>query len=36
MQKLNDAGVGKLFPPGTPTATIADYIKDWVKTNRNF
>jgi len=36
MQKLNEAGVGKLFAPGTPTAEIAGYIKDWVKANRNF
>ncbi len=36
MKKLNDAGVGKLFAPGTATAEIADYIKQWVKDNRNF
>lgn len=36
MKKLNDAGVGKLFAPGTPTSAIADYIKQWVKENRNF
>ena len=36
MKKLNDDGVGKLFPPGTPTSEIADYIKQWVKENRNF
>jgi methylmalonyl-CoA mutase C-terminal domain/subunit len=36
MKKLNEAGVGKLFAPGTPTAEIADYIKQWVKDNRNF
>jgi len=36
MKKLNKAGVGKLFAPGTPTAEIADYIKQWVKENRNF
>jgi methylmalonyl-CoA mutase C-terminal domain/subunit len=36
MKKLNEAGVGKLFAPGTPTAEIADYIKQWVKENRNF
>src|SRR5678815_3234502 len=27
MKKLNKLGVGKLFPPGTPTREIADYIK---------
>lgn len=33
---LNESGVGKLFPPGTPTTEIATYIKDWVKENRTF
>ncbi|MEO9021984.1 MAG: cobalamin B12-binding domain-containing protein [Ginsengibacter sp.] len=36
MKALNEMGVGKLFPPGTATSTIADYIKGWVKENRNF
>ena len=36
MKSLNKLGVGKLFPPGTPTSEIADYIKDWVRANRNF
>jgi methylmalonyl-CoA mutase, C-terminal domain len=36
MISLNKLGVGKLFPPGTPTAEIAGYIKDWVKANRPF
>lgn len=36
MKTLNDAGVGKLFAPGTPTTDIAIYIKDWVKENRSF
>ena len=36
MQELNKMGVGKLFPPGTPTAEITGYIKDWVKENRDF
>ncbi len=36
MRELNEMGVGKLFPPGTTTTDIADYIKDWVKANRNF
>ena len=36
MKSLNELGVGKLFPPGTPTAIIADYIKKWVNENRNF
>ena len=36
MNKLNEMGVGKLFPPGTPTGVIADYITGWVKEHRNF
>lgn len=36
MKSLNELGVGKLFPPGTPTTEIAAYIKTWVKENRNF
>ena len=36
MKKLNELGVGKLFPPGTPTKDIADYITGWVKTRREF
>jgi methylmalonyl-CoA mutase C-terminal domain/subunit len=34
--ELNKLGVGELFPPGTPTSQIANYIKDWVKQNRSF
>ena len=36
MIALNELGVGKLFAPGATTAEIAIYIKDWVKTHRNF
>ena len=36
MNTLNKLGVGKLFPPGTPTTEIADYINTWVKQNRDF
>lgn len=36
MKTLNEMGVGKLFPPGTPTGDIADYIRTWVKDNRPF
>ena len=36
MKALNDLGVGKLFPPGTSTVTIADYITEWVRENRKF
>jgi methylmalonyl-CoA mutase C-terminal domain/subunit len=35
-RQLQAAGVGQLFPPGTPTVEIADYIRDWVKKNRDF
>jgi len=36
MKTLNEMGVGKLFPPGTETADIANYIQTWVKENRDF
>jgi methylmalonyl-CoA mutase C-terminal domain/subunit len=36
MQKLNQLGVGKLFPPGTDTSEIVKYIEDWVNKSRNF
>ncbi len=36
MAALNKQGVARLFPPGTPTNTIADYISDWVGKNRSF
>ena len=36
MKSLNALGVGKLFPPGTETADIADYIKGWVAEHRDF
>lgn len=36
MQLLNDKGVGKLFPPGTPTTEIVQYITQWVNEHRNF
>lgn len=35
MLALQQMGVGKLFAPGTDTATIANYIKDQVKLKRN-
>lgn len=34
MKKLNDAGVGRLFPPGTDTGEIVTYITNWVTQNR--
>ena len=36
MKKLSELGVGKLFPPGTDTREIVDYIRGWVKENRDF
>jgi methylmalonyl-CoA mutase C-terminal domain/subunit len=36
MAQLEAQGCGELFPPGTPTAQIAGYIKDWVKEHREF
>jgi methylmalonyl-CoA mutase C-terminal domain/subunit len=36
MQRLRGMGVGKLFPPGTPTAEISGYITEWVASNRSF
>ncbi len=36
MTQLQALGVGKLFAPGATTTEIADYIKDWVASNRNF
>lgn len=36
MKKLQGIGVGGLFPPGTPMASIVDYITNWVTENRNF
>jgi methylmalonyl-CoA mutase C-terminal domain/subunit len=36
MKKLNEIGVGKLFPPGTSTKEIAEYITEYVKAHRKF
>ena len=36
MQQLQQMGVGNLFSPGTPTKQIADYITEWVRSNRPF
>jgi methylmalonyl-CoA mutase C-terminal domain/subunit len=36
IEELTKLGVGKLFTPGTHTHEIAEYIKEWVKTNRSF
>ncbi len=36
IKKLNEIGVGTLFPPGTDTSTIVDYITNYVKEHRNF
>jgi methylmalonyl-CoA mutase C-terminal domain/subunit len=36
MAKLKAIGVGELFPPGTDTKTIVEYITNYVKENRKF
>ena len=36
MRQLQEMGVGQLFPPGTNTSDIAQYITNWVKQNRQF
>ncbi len=36
IEKLQEMGIGKLFTPGTHTSEIAEYIKQWVATNRTF
>jgi methylmalonyl-CoA mutase, C-terminal domain len=36
MNTLQGQGVGKLFPPATPTSEISTYITNWVKENRSF
>ena len=36
MKNLQSLGVGKLFPPGTTTSEIANYITEWVQTHRDF
>ncbi len=35
MAQLNESGVGRLFPPGTPTSEIAAYITAWAEEHRN-
>ena len=32
-ETLMKMGTGKLFPPGTPTEEIVNYIRDWVAAN---
>jgi len=36
MKQLNRIGVGKLFPPGTDTHIVVDYIREEVKMKRKF
>ena len=36
MKKLNEKGVGQLFPPGTDTKQIVEYITSYVKEHRKF
>ncbi len=34
MKKLAEMGIGKLFPPGTDTGEIINYISGWVEKKR--
>ena len=36
MKKLKEQGVGELFPPGTNTKEIVEYITNYVKEHRKF
>lgn len=36
MKKLQEIGVGQLFPPGTTMKDIVTYIENWVVDHRNF
>ncbi len=36
IEKLSKQGVGRLFPPGTDTKEIVDYVTGYVKEHRNF
>jgi methylmalonyl-CoA mutase C-terminal domain/subunit len=36
MHSLQEMGVGRLFPPGTHTREIAEYITQWVSDRRDF
>jgi methylmalonyl-CoA mutase C-terminal domain/subunit len=35
-EALEQQGVDKIFPPGTNTSEIVDYIQEWVRTHREF
>ncbi|MEI8135355.1 MAG: cobalamin B12-binding domain-containing protein [bacterium] len=34
VESLKKVGVGQLFTPGAPMSAIAEYIRNWVETNR--
>jgi len=36
MKKLKEQGVGELFPPGTDTKEVVEYITNYVKEHRKF
>jgi len=36
MKKLKEQGIGELFPPGTDTKEVVDYITNYVKEHRKF
>ena len=33
METLKEAGVGRLFGPGTPTSEAVEYIREWLSTH---
>jgi len=35
IEELSNMGVGKLFTPGATTLETVEYVKNWVKENRN-
>ena len=35
IEELSNMGVGKLFTPGVTTLETVEYVKNWVKENRN-
>jgi methylmalonyl-CoA mutase C-terminal domain/subunit len=35
-EALEKQGVDKIFPPGTTTSEIVEYIQEWVRTHREF
>jgi methylmalonyl-CoA mutase C-terminal domain/subunit len=36
MKNLKEQGIGELFPPGTDTKDVVNYITNYVKEHRKF